>query len=121
MPKFAGKLVHSLQSTIHRLKTPLWNLAIGNWQLKKGFSLIELLVVIGIIGTIIGGSFMAFNNAMAKGRDQRRKEDLKNLKTALTAYYLDHGSYPPSNSSNTDTEFASDNWTAIFSDLTPTY
>src|SRR3990167_171127 len=64
---------------------------------NAGFTLIELLVVIAIIGTIIGGVFVAFTNAQQKGRDQRRKEDLQSLKTALTAYYLDHGSYPPGN------------------------
>ncbi len=63
-------------------------------QKKNGFTMIELLVVIviiGILSTIGLGSFMS---SQQKARDSRRKTDLRAISDALELYYNDFGKYP---------------------------
>lgn len=39
--------------------------------------------------------YINFNVAQDKGRDAKRKQDLKAVRTALVSYYQDNGQYPP--------------------------
>lgn len=61
---------------------------------NKGFTLIELIVVIAIIGSLTGLIVNNLNDARARARDAKRKEELASLKTALRLYYNDNQSYP---------------------------
>jgi prepilin-type N-terminal cleavage/methylation domain-containing protein len=63
-------------------------------QYKSGFTLIELLIAIAIIAILTAFGTFAFQQALAKARDAQRRNDLKQLQTALQAYYNDYGSYP---------------------------
>jgi len=60
----------------------------------KGFTLLELVVVVGIIGLLTTLAFVSLNGSGAKGRDAKRKSDIKNIRTALELYYDDHQQYP---------------------------
>ncbi len=59
-----------------------------------GFSLVELLVVIAVIGTVIGLSLPNFLGARMRARDTRVKGELNQLKTALQLYFNDFGQFP---------------------------
>ena len=61
---------------------------------KKGFTLIELLVVISIIGVLTTLIVTNLQNARARARDTKKKQNLTQLKTALRLYYNDYQSYP---------------------------
>lgn len=61
---------------------------------KKGFTLIELMVVMIILGILATIGFTSFQNSQKKGRDGRRKNDLRQVTLALEAYYNDYGRYP---------------------------
>lgn len=59
----------------------------------KGFSLLELLVVISIIGILISISTVAFNVAQRTGRDSRRRADIKVMQDAFEQYMAETGTY----------------------------
>ena len=64
--------------------------------LKKegGFTLLELLIVIVIIGILAVLILPNLASGPARARDAQRKSDLRNIKTALETYYNDNNSYP---------------------------
>lgn len=61
---------------------------------KKGFTLLELLIVIAIIGLLASVILVAVDDAREKGRDSRRIQDMKEIKKALALYYDANGRYP---------------------------
>ncbi len=61
---------------------------------SKGFTLIEILVVMVIIGILSVIGLGSFSSSQMKGRDSKRKNDLRQLGLALEAYYNDKGHYP---------------------------
>ncbi len=64
---------------------------------NKGFTLVELLVVISIIGILSSFAIVSLNSARIKARDALRKGDMAQLRTALNLYYDDNLSYPVCN------------------------
>lgn len=60
-----------------------------NPQPDGAFTLVELLVVIGIITLVMVAVFPNFTGARQRARDSQRKTDLKNIQTALDLYKLD--------------------------------
>lgn len=68
-------------------------------QFYKGFTLVELLVVMAILGILAVITLANFSTSQAKARDAQRKSDLKQISIALEAYYADHGAYPVSGTS----------------------
>lgn len=64
---------------------------------KTGFTLLELLIVIAIIGILASLATVSYASAQKKARDSQRQSDLKAIQNALEQYYADNqGSYPTS-------------------------
>lgn len=59
-----------------------------------GFTLVELLVVISIIGILSSFAIVSLNSARIKARDALRKGDMAQLRTALNLYFDDNIFYP---------------------------
>ncbi len=67
---------------------------------KNGFTLVELLVVISIIGILAGIALVAFRSSQARSRDVQRKSDLKQTANALELFYADYQKYPQASADN---------------------
>ena len=66
-------------------------------QKKKGFTLIEVLIVVMIIAILAVMAMFMLTNNLAKSRDGARKTDLDRLKIAFEEYYGDKNTYPGGN------------------------
>ena len=60
----------------------------------KGFSLIELMVVIVIIGLLVSIIAPRFMDAPGKAKQVKAKATIESLESALKLYKLDNGAYP---------------------------
>jgi len=57
------------------------------FSVKSAFTLLEMLVVIGIIGILVGMGAVSYSTAQKKARDAKRKQDLKAIQNAFEQYY----------------------------------
>jgi len=61
---------------------------------RKGFTLVELLIVIVIIGILAGAMMMLMGSSTDKAEATKVISDLRSMKGALLQYYSDHSGYP---------------------------
>ncbi len=66
----------------------------GSMRIKSGFTLIEVLVVVVIMGIILAGIAFAVRGARGNANDNRRKADLATIASGLEKYRSDCGVYP---------------------------
>jgi len=67
---------------------------------KNGFTFVELLVVITIVGVIFAAGVVSFTTITSRSRDARRKADLESIRQALEMCRSLTGSYPADITSN---------------------
>lgn len=60
---------------------------------SKGFTIIELIVVIAIIGVLATIIISNISGYTAKARDSKRKSDVEVIAKALNLFYADSGTY----------------------------
>jgi prepilin-type N-terminal cleavage/methylation domain-containing protein len=67
-----------------------------NINMKKnfGFTLVELLVVMGMIGLLASIMLVGLNSSKEKARDSVRMDDLKSLSKAAELYFVKYGDFP---------------------------
>lgn len=66
-----------------------------------GFTLVEVLIAVGIVTILTALSFGAYTNYLQTSRDTDRKVDLETIRVALEEYKRDNGEYPSTPSQNT--------------------
>lgn len=63
--------------------------------MKKGFTLIEVLIVVAIMAAVTTGSVTLLHSSLQASRDTQRKNDLKQYKIALENYATDNNNLYP--------------------------
>jgi len=64
-------------------------------QKRSGFTLIEMLIVIVIIGILAAALVPRLQAVQGRARDTKRKTDLAQIQNALHIYKTDNNTYPP--------------------------
>jgi len=65
-------------------------------MVRKGFTLLELLISIGIIGVLVSIGVMAYSTAQRSSRDSRRIADMKAIQQGFEQYYSANSDVYPS-------------------------
>ncbi len=61
---------------------------------NKGFTIVELLIVIVVIGILALLVITTYSGIQAKARNSKRTSDLKSLQTHIEAFFSQNGYYP---------------------------
>ena len=80
---------------------------------QSGFTIVELLIVIVVIGILAAITIVAYNGIQAKARDSGRIAKIKSIAKAIEMYNTDNGRYPPildGNGRETTCGSTTENW-----------
>jgi prepilin-type N-terminal cleavage/methylation domain-containing protein len=61
---------------------------------RSGFTIVELLIVIVVIGILAAIVVVAFNNVQQRGRDSQRLTDLKSINQSILRYHAINNTLP---------------------------
>lgn len=61
---------------------------------RAGFTIVELLIVIVVIGILAAITIVAYNGVQVKARDSARIAKVKSISKAIELYHTDNGRYP---------------------------
>jgi general secretion pathway protein G len=96
---------------------------------QGGFTLLELMVVLGLIFTLSAVAFATYKNTVQRGREAVLKENLYRMRDLIDQYYVDKGQYPPSLETLVEEGYLrklpedpftrSADWTPVFSEPDP--
>ena len=83
---------------------------------QKGFTIVELLIVIVVIGILAAITIVAYNGIQGRAKDAQTDSALGQVKKALEIYRADNGFYPACGTDNGGCSY-----TNLPSFLVPTY
>lgn len=98
-------------------------------QKRKGFTLIELIIVFTLIGILVGLGLPQYRNALKRARETVLKEDLYQMRKLINQYYTDQWKYPSSLQALVDEKYlmkipidpmtkSSETWVEVYDTLT---
>lgn len=85
---------------------------------KRGFTLVEILVVVSIVGLLSSVFVIGLGGVRSRGRDTKRIADIKQMQTAMELYYSKCGWYPGGATGGTCNTTNPTTWTELSTTLT---
>jgi type II secretion system protein G len=85
---------------------------------NNGFTIVELLIVIVVIGILAAITITAYNGVQARARFAKVQQDLASMQKVLEIYKADVGTYP---STSGAWSYSSTNPTSFIPSVVPTY
>lgn len=111
------------------------NTGTGRMKKKKdshsqGFTLLELIIVLTIIGILVGLGIPQYTYSVKRAREAVLKEDLFQMRKLINQYYTDKKEYPPSLQALVEEDYlkripvdpitqSSETWEVVRQTLTP--
>ena len=97
---------------------------------RKGFTLIEMIIVFTLIGILVGLALPQYQNSLKKARENVLRETLFTLRKLIDQYYQDKGKYPASLQALVDDKYLrsvpedpvtrkTDTWVEVREELAP--
>jgi general secretion pathway protein G len=75
---------------------------------KSGFTLVEILIVVVILGILAAIVIPQFTNASTEARENSLKADLQTMRSQIELYKIQHNDTLPGGDPATDAQFATD-------------
>ncbi len=72
-----------------------WRSVRARGRTARGWTLVELLIVISLIIVLAGISLASYRTAVTRSREAVLKEDLFRMRDAIDQYFADRDEYPP--------------------------
>lgn len=79
-----------------------------NQKCRSGFTIVELMVVVAVIGILAGISLVSYNGAQLRAQNLRRLDNIKTIESSLESYAIHHGGLYPATTAN-----SAANWKTI--------
>lgn len=84
---------------------------------RKGFTIIELLIVMAVIALLIGIAIPSFRAMQTQAKETRAQGDTRVMKLALEKYYINNNSFPADDANQAQTILMAETNSVIESNL----
>ena len=102
-----------MKSSVLRPSDQGWLLASGIRRLAAGFTLLEVMLVIGIIANLASLLFPVIIGARAKAKEKQAAAETRTILMAIKAYRQEYGKWPAQIQAMQDTTYIISNYCVI--------